>query len=228
MIRGFLFDLDGTLVDTERESGEAMARALLRGQGISVEPYDRDFIIGRSWMAIYDSLISRYPQLTWTRDEVIAHTAALREEVFAEVGVTIMPSARDVLAWTREYPRAIITGSARAEAMQVLPLIGPDAQFEVIVAAEDVPRSKPHPDGYEKAMAALGLAPHECLVIEDSEAGIQAGRSAGCLVVAVRAGNFGGWPQDHAHHVIDTLAELTPSLVEDLARKYVSSMGAAP
>ncbi len=228
MIRGFLFDLDGTLVDTERESGEAMARALLRGQGISVEPYDREFIIGRSWMAIYDSLISRYPQLTWTRDEVIAHTAALREEVFAEVGVTIMPSARDVLAWTREYPRAIITGSARAEAMQVLPLIGPDAQFEVIVAAEDVPRSKPHPDGYEKAMAALGLAPHECLVIEDSEAGIQAGRSAGCLVVAVRAGNFGGWPQDHAHHVIDTLAELTPSLVDQLARKYVSSMRGAP
>lgn len=228
MIRGFLFDLDGTLVDTERESGEAMARALLRGQGITVEQYDRDYIIGRSWMAIYDSLKSRYPQLAWTRDEVIAHTAALREEVFAEVGVTIMPSAREVLAWTREFPRAIITGSARAEAMQVLPLIGPDAHFDVIVAAEDVPRSKPHPDGYQKAMAALGLGPNECLVIEDSEAGIHAGRSAGCLVVAVRAGNFGGWRQDHAHHVIDTLAELTPSLVDELVRNYASSMRGAP
>lgn len=228
MIRGFLFDLDGTLVDTERESGEAMARALLRGQGITVEQYDRDFIIGRSWMAIYDSLKSRYPQLAWTRDEVIAQTAALREEVFAEVGVTIMPSAREVLAWTREFPRAIITGSARAEAMQVLPLIGPDAHFDVIVAAEDVPRSKPHPDGYQKAMAALGLAPNECLVIEDSEAGIHAGRSAGCLVVAVRAGNFGGWRQDHAHHVIDTLAELTPSLVDEVVRNYASSMRGAP
>jgi len=228
VFRGFLFDLDGTLVDTERESGEAMARALLRGQGITIEQYDRDFIIGRSWMAIYDSLKQRYPQLAWTRDEVIAQTATLREEVFAEVGVTIMPSAREVLAWTRGYPRAIITGSARAEAMQVLPLIGPDAHFDVIVAAEDVPRSKPHPDGYQKAMAALGLAPHECLVIEDSESGIHAGRSAGCLVVAVRAGNFGGWRQDHAHHVIDTLAELTPSLVDQLARTYASQMGGAP
>jgi beta-phosphoglucomutase len=228
VIRGFLFDLDGTLVDTERESGEAMARALLRGQAITVEQYDRDFIIGRSWMAIYDSLKSRYPQLTWTRDEIIAQTAAIREEVFAEVGVTIMPSAREVLAWTREHPRAIITGSARAEAMQVLPLIGPDAHFDVIVAAEDVPRSKPHPDGYQKAMAALGLAPHECLVIEDSESGIEAGRTAGCLVVAVRAGNFGGWRQDHAHHVIDTLAELTPSLVDQLAQNYASSMRGAP
>jgi HAD superfamily hydrolase (TIGR01509 family) len=225
VIRGFLFDLDGTLVDTERQSGEAMARALLRGQGIAIEPYDRHFLIGRSWMAIYDSLKTRYPQLTWTRDEIIAQTAALREEVFAESGVTIMPHARETLAWTRERRRAIVTGSGRAEAMQVIPLIGPDAHFDTIVAAEDVPRSKPHPDGYQKAMAALGLGPEECLVIEDSESGIEAGRSAGCLVVAVRAGNFGNWRQDHAHVVIDTLAELTPSLVDQLARNYASGMG---
>ena len=228
MIRGFLFDLDGTLVDTERESGEAMARALLRGQGIAIEQYDRDYIIGRSWMAIYDSLKNRYPQLAWTRDEVIAHTAALREEVFAEVGITIMPHAKETLAWTKDYKRAIITGSARAEAMQVIPLIGPHTHFDAIVAAEDVPRSKPHPDGYEKAMAALGLSPRECLVIEDSESGIHAGRSAGCLVLAVRAGNFGGWLQDHAHYVIDTLADFTPSLVDQLVRNYASEMGGAP
>ena len=228
MIRGFLFDLDGTLVDSERETGEAMARALLRGLGIAIEQYDRDFIIGRSWIAIYDSLKSRYPQLTWNREETVARTAMLREEVFAEVGVTVLPGARDALAWTKPHRRALVTGSSRTEALQVLPLIGPDAHFDTIVAAEDVARSKPAPDGYQKALATIGLAPEECLVIEDSEAGIHAGRSAGCLVVAVRAGNFGGWRQDHAHHVIDTLAELTPSLVDQLARNYASNMGGAP
>ena len=228
MIRGFLFDLDGTLVDSERETGEAMARALLRGHGIAIEQYDRDYIIGRSWIAIYDSLKARYPQLTWNREETIARTAMLREEVFAEIGVTVLPGVRETLAWTKQHPRALVTGSSRTEALQVLPLIGPEAHFDTIVAAEDVPRSKPAPDGYEKALAAIGLAPHECLVIEDSEAGIEAGRSAGCLVIAVRAGNFGGWRQDHAHHVIDTLAELTPSLVDQLARNYASSMGGAP
>ena len=205
-----------------------MARALQRGLGITIEQYDRDFIIGRSWIAIYDSLKSRYPQLTWNRAETIARTAMLRDEVFAELGVTVLPGARDVLAWTRQSPRALVTGSSRTEALQVLPLIGPEAHFDVIFAAEDVPRSKPHPDGYQSALAALGLAPNECLVIEDSEAGIEAGRSAGCLVVAVRAGNFGGWRQDHAHHVIDTLVELTPSLVDQLARNYASSMRGAP
>ena len=229
MIRGFCFDLDGTLVDSERESAEAMARALLRGQAIAIEQYDRDFIVGRSWVAIYDSLKSRHPALTWTRDEVIAHTAMLREEVFAEMGVTVLPGAREALRWTQPYPRGLVTGSSRVEAAQVLPLICPEATFQAIVAAEDVERSKPHPDGYAKAIAAIGLTPSEVVVVEDSESGIQAARTAGCLVIAVRAGNFGGWNQNHAHLVIDTLVELTPSLVDQLARDYGSGMlGGAP
>ena len=220
MIRAYLFDLDGTLVDSERETAEAMARALARGQGITVEQYDRDFIIGKSWLAIYDSLRTRYPELRWTRAEMIAATAAAREEVIAELGVTILPGARAALGWTRGTPRGLVTGSSRQEVGQVLPLIGQDAVFDVIVAAEDVARSKPAPDGYHAAASALGVAPQQCLVVEDSEAGIAAGRAAGCVVVAVRAGNFGGWDQAGAHRVIDTLDELTPSLVEALARDY--------
>jgi sugar-phosphatase len=76
-------------------------------------------------------------------------------------------------------------------------------------------------------MAKLGVEPHDCVVIEDSVAGIAAGRAAGCLVVAVRAGNFGGWDQSGAHRVIDTL-EAFPSLLDELAsidpRDYGSSV----
>lgn len=220
MIRGFLFDLDGTLVDSERETAEAMARALLRGQGIAIEQYDRDFIIGRSWIAIYDNLKTRYPQLAWNREETVARTALMRDEVFAELGLTVMPGAREVMTWTAGHPRALVTGSSRVEATQVLPHI--PAHFDVIVAAEDVPRSKPDPIGYLTAIEALGLAPRDCLVVEDSTAGIAAGRAAGCVVLAVRAGNFGGWDQTGAHRVIDTLEQLTPSLVDQLARDYGS------
>ena len=220
MIRGILFDLDGTLVDSERETAEAMARALSRQLAIEIEQYDRDYIIGRSWIAIYDSLRSRYPALRWTRDETIARVAAVREEVIAELGITVLPGARDLLAWTRTYKRGLVTGSSRLEVAQVLPHLGEHAVFDVIVAAEDVTRSKPAPDGYLAAIATLGLAPGECIVVEDSEAGITAGRTAGCIVLAVRAGNFGGWKQDHAHRVIGTLHELTASLVDELTRDY--------
>jgi HAD superfamily hydrolase (TIGR01509 family) len=220
VIRGFLFDLDGTLVDSERETGEAMARALSRHHAIEIEQYDRDFIIGRSWIAIYDSLKARYPQLMWTRAETIVRTAELREEVIAELGITVLPGAPALLARTRGVKRALVTGSSRIEVTQVLPHIGPDAVFDAIVAAEDVTRSKPAPDGYQAALAQLQLAPEDCIVVEDSQAGITAGREAGCLVIAVRAGNFGGWDQSHAHRVIDTLDELTPQLVDQLVRDY--------
>ena len=228
MIRGFLFDLDGTLIDTERESGEALARALSAGQGIEVEQYDRDYVIGRSWVAIYASLQERYPQLTWNRDETIAQTAIAREVVLEERGVTILPGAKDFLAATRTYPRALVTGSSRVEVTQVLPLMGEHAAFDAIFAAEDVAHSKPNPDGYQKAMAVLKLPPTHCVVIEDSVAGIAAGRSAGCLVLAVRAGNFGGWDQSGAHHILDSLVGLTPALVDQLARDYGFGMGSAP
>ena len=218
--RGFLFDLDGTLVDSERETAEAMARALDKGQGIRVEQYDKDFIIGRSWVAIYASLKSRYPQLAWTFDEIILATSKMRDEVFDDLGINVLPGAREMLQWTAAHPRALVTGSSRIEVMQVLPRIGPEASFEVIFAAEDVPRSKPHPDGYQMAIEKLGLRPHNCLVVEDSVNGIAAGRAAGCIVVAARAGNFGGWDQSGAHRVLDTLAELTPALVDELFAAY--------
>jgi HAD superfamily hydrolase (TIGR01509 family) len=220
VIAAYLFDLDGTLIDSERETGEALARVLARGQGIAIEQADRDFVVGRSWVAIYDNLRTRYPQLTWSREEMIERTAHLRHEVFAERGLTVLPGARAILARTGAAPRALVTGSSRVEVAQVLPHLVQPPGFSVIVAAEDVPRSKPAPDGYLRAAAQLNVAPATCLVVEDSHAGIAAGRAAGCVVVGVRAGNFGGWDQSHAHLVIDTLDDLTPSLVDQLGQDY--------
>jgi len=133
VIRGFLFDLDGTLVDSERESAEALARALLRDHDIAIDQADRDYVIGRSWVAIYANLKARYPQLTWNRDEVIARTAMMREEVFRELGVTVLPGVRAALAWTRAYPRGLVTGSSRVEATQA----DLEEQFRLLLAVRD-------------------------------------------------------------------------------------------
>jgi len=212
-----LFDLDGTLVDTERESAEAMARALA-AHGVPCDQEDRDYIIGRSWVAIHARLVERYT-LTMSRDELIAATARAREGVFAELGVTILQGAREAV--TRLGPRrALVTGSSRVEAKQALAALGLADAFQVVVAAEDVPRSKPHPDGYLLAAERLGVAIDHCLIIEDSLSGIAAGVAAGGTVVAVAAGNFAGHDQRHAHCRIATLDELTGELVDELAARY--------
>jgi sugar-phosphatase len=224
VIQAVLFDLDGTLVDSERETAEAMARALARGQGVQVDQEDRDYIIGRSWIAIYDRLKNRYG-FPWTRAELIAATAATREEVFAEVGITVLPGAREAVARFADVGRALVTGSARVEAMQALKALGMIDTFVPMVCAEDVTRSKPAPDGYLAAVNGLALRPEQCVVVEDSAAGISAGRAAGCVVIGVRAGNFDQQDQSAAHRVIDTLEELTPDLVGQVAQVARSSYG---
>jgi HAD superfamily hydrolase (TIGR01509 family) len=216
MFRAILFDLDGTLVDTERESAEAMARALA-GHGVACDQDDRDFIIGRSWVAIHERLAARYPHLAWSRDELIAATAAAREAVFAELGCTILPGARECVGRLDHLPRALVTGSSRVEAAQALAALGLAGAFPVVIAAEDVARSKPAPDGYLAAAQALGVDPATCLVVEDSLAGITAGRAAGCRVIAVRAGNFHGQDQTAAHRILDTLDDLTVAVLDELA-----------
>lgn len=214
VIRALLFDLDGTLVDTERESAEAMARALRKGLGIEVTQAERDFIIGRSWVEIDRNLRAGHPDLTWSRDELIAATAAERVGVFADDGITVLPGALEAVRRFADRARALVTGSSRQEAGQVLDALGLHGDFDVVVASEDVPRSKPEPDGYRAAMGTLGVEPRECVVVEDSAAGVAAGLAAGAWVVGVRAGNFHGQDQSGAHALIETLDELTQAFFE--------------
>ena len=224
-LRAVLFDLDGTLVDSERHYAEAMAQALARDAGITVDADDRAYGIGRSWVAIHDRLRSRYPALAWARDELIARTAAESRAVFATHGVDVMPGALAAIARFAPLRRALVTGSSRAEAGHMLALLAIADAFEVTLCAEDVAQSKPAPDGYLAACARLGVAPHEALVIEDSAAGCAAGRAAGCAVIAVRAGNFAGQDQSCAHRVVDTLDEVTIDLAVAVAAAAARGYG---
>lgn len=210
-----LFDLDGTLVDSERESAEAMAR-VLAADGLTVTPAQRDFVIGHSWNEIFARLADDFgAALRIDRHTLIARSAAERVHVIAEQGMTIMPGA--VAAVRRigsRWPKAIVTGSSREEARQALTALGLVADFPLVLAAEDYTRGKPAPEGYLAAAARLGVRPERCLVLEDSVAGIAAGRAAGMTVVAVRAGNFAGHDQSAAHHICDTLDGVTYELIE--------------
>ena len=215
-LRAVLFDLDGTLVSTERENCLALTRALERGQGIVASQAERDFVIGHSWVEIYKMISSNHPDLSWTQAELIAATAHQRELIFAESGMQCMPGARETVARFAHLRRAVVTGSSRAEAGQSLRSMGWTETFDVVFAAEDVPTSKPAPDGYLMAARHLQVEPSECLVCEDSSAGIGAGVAAGAKVVAIRAGNFLGQDQSAAHVIIDTLEQLTVEVANSL------------
>ncbi|MEZ4399679.1 MAG: HAD family phosphatase [Kofleriaceae bacterium] len=225
--RAVLFDLDGTLVDSERQYADAIAACLARAFGVVLTAADRAYGTGRSWVAIHAYLAERYPAMAWDRDQLIAATAAESARLFDAHGVAVLPGALAAVARFADRPRALVTGSSRAEAGHMLALLGLTDAFAVRLCAEDVPRSKPAPDGYLAACAQLGVAPAEAIVVEDSAAGCAAGRAAGCAVIAVRAGNTGGQDQSAAHHIIDTLDDLTIELAAEVAAAVTRGYGGA-
>jgi HAD superfamily hydrolase (TIGR01509 family) len=118
-----------------------------------------------------------------------------------------MPGARELLAALRErgVPLGLATNSGREFATRALRSAGLHDVFDAIVSAQDVERPKPAPDVYLEAAARLGVAPADCVALEDSETGVAAARAAGMTVVGVPS--FPAIDLSAADLVADSLAD---------------------
>ena len=180
--KGFLFDLDGTLVDSLPVVERAWSHW---GQRHGI---DRDEILG--FIHGKQAITSLRHFMPGSSEEAIQREFTLLEKNEAEDtdGITALPGARELLEHLNALaiPWAIVTSgsmpvaSARRQAAG-LPL---PSHF---VTAERVKKGKPEPDAYLLGAELLGLAPAECVVVEDAPAGILSGLAAGCPVIAVNA-----------------------------------------
>jgi HAD superfamily hydrolase (TIGR01509 family) len=186
-----LFDMDGTLVETEQYWGEGLF-ALARELGGSMSAAARERTVGTSMLIAMEIL---YAELGTTRTDaelerdvrwVEDRTAAL----MAAGGIEWRPGARELLVAVRDagVPTALVTTTPRRLAALVLQRITDDLggdPFGTTVCGDEAPARKPDPAPYLQAMTTLDVEPAGCLVIEDSRVGVAAGLAAGAGVLGV-------------------------------------------
>lgn len=215
--RAVLFDLDGTLVDTERENVESVVLAARRWQ-VELGADMRKFIVGHSWNEIH-ARIKLETGLQVDMGVLIAAAVEEKRILFATQGYEALPGALGLVRRLHGCAGlAVVSGSSRVEVHETVAGIGLTECFQHLLGAEDYSQGKPHPEGYQSAMRLLGVAPRACIVIEDAEPGILAGKAAKAHVIAVRQGNFMAYDQSAADVIVDTLEQVSDDLLEKLWR----------
>lgn len=207
-----LWDMDGTLVDTEpywlaseRELLALYGREWTQEQGLQ--------LVGRGLLDSAAILrahgVDREPKeiVVWLTDRVRAH---LKRE-----GIPWRPGARELLSDLRRrgIPTALVTMSLRQMAAEVVAAIDFDA-FDIIVAGDDVKNPKPDPEPYLRAADQLGVDIRDCVALEDSVVGIRAAVASGALTIGIP--HLVDIPHSDGYLRWDTLAERSVAQLVDV------------
>jgi HAD superfamily hydrolase (TIGR01509 family) len=186
-----LFDMDGTLVDSEKIWQQALEELADRLGG-DLPPAIRASMVGTTTpeaiAMLFTAIGPRAIAASGADPESAATWLEDRVAILFTDGLTWRPGARELLGAVRAagLPTALVTATAKDLVDIMLGTIGRE-NFEAIVTDDDVIDGKPHPEPYASAAAAIGVAPGDCVAIEDSPTGIASALAAGCVVVAVPA-----------------------------------------
>ncbi|MFA4845769.1 MAG: HAD family phosphatase [Patescibacteria group bacterium] len=210
---GFLIDLDGLLINSEGISEIAFEKMCSQ--------------LGCDFTKDYHSKIRGTKKQFWSKtfvdtfglqlepDEVAnLHTRLLLEEL--DQSVQLMPGASDLLGWIslRAYPKALVTSSDSSYATKYLSKLGILAQFDEIVASEDVSNGKPDPEPFLLGASRIKRKPSQCFVFEDSVNGVISGKTAGATVFGVPTNESDKNRMNTADYILSSLDKSIPILEE--------------
>jgi len=200
MIRGFVFDMDGVLLNNAEFHIEAFRRF---GQEMGLE-LTRDAIyhvFGRRNDEMLDYLLGRSLSPKEVRRYEIRKESLYRELIRPSIRQHVVPGLEPFLDRLRldEVPCAVATSGPPENVAMVLDELGLRQQFQAVLTSREVQAGKPDPEVFLKACGGLGLSPADCMVVEDSPTGVTAAHRAGCRCIALTT-----------THSRETLEKLSP------------------
>ena len=212
MIRAILFDLDGVLIETEYRNIMIKAE-ICRKHGLSWTDENFYYAAARPFKR---TLPVMYPELTEEQlrqihDEYhrIAYSGLDYHRLRTSGAGMLMQALHN-----QGYVIAIVSLSPAEKIREVLQVNHWERFADSFVSADDVERQKPDPDGYLKAMNKLGVKADECVIIEDSQVGIDAAKAAGCICICRRESRY-PIEQNGADYYIDDMLEAV-SIINEL------------
>ena len=208
-----IFDLDGVLADSEPWWNQIDAK-LLAEYGVSYRGEYHRNVLGVSYRLAVEFYKNAF-HISASVEELMRRRGEIATDFFAN-RVDLFPFAKTTLEQLREMklPLAVATSSVSASARPLLDRTGIRSLFSVVITGDEVQQGKPHPDIYLRAAEKLGISPEACLVIEDSLAGIAAGKAANMRVAAIPDRRFVD-PREYekeANYVLGSLSEI-PALI---------------
>lgn len=186
VVKGIVFDLDGTLVD----SVDSIWRAsdyVLRSNGY--RGLDREDVVKVMGKTIFDLFLSVESRLSPQEQHKLFEEYRRTYMNFIE-HTKLIPKVREVLLFlrSRRLKMAVVTTKSRENAEKILSFFGIRSFFDLVIGFEDVREHKPSAEPIMRAAEGLGLQASELVVVGDTEVDIRAGREAGALTVAVKTG----------------------------------------
>ena len=178
-----IFDCDGTLVDSEPLARTAWERALA-AHGYALTDADAEASVGLPYPRVHAYFAERVPlpaaEPFW--GELSAELFALIDSDLVRFDDAV-EAARELRS--RGVPVAVASSSPRERLQRTLGRAGLLDAFDVVVSGDEVANGKPAPDMFLLAASKLGVAPEDCIVVEDSPPGVQAGVAAGMKTIGV-------------------------------------------
>lgn len=185
-IKAVLFDMDGLMVDTESLSTEAFINSA-KAQGYNMTKEETLKVLGFTKANIYQFWIDYFQGTNVDGKKLVDDHYEYIENILYTIGPEKMPYVEELLKYLREnnYKIAVASSSDTADIKNNLEKTKLEKYIDEIASGAEVENGKPAPDVFLLAAKRLGVDAKDCLILEDSKAGIKAGKASGAMVFMV-------------------------------------------
>ena len=185
-IKAVLFDMDGLMVDTESLATEAFIHSAKK-QGYDMTKEETLLVLGFTTKSIYEFWENYFKNSDVSGKQLVDDHYKYIENILFTIGPRKMPYIEELLKYLKEsnYKVAVASSSNMNHIINNMEKTGLKKYIDEFASGAEVENGKPAPDVFLLAAERLGVKPEECLVLEDSKAGVIAGSSAGAKVIMV-------------------------------------------